>query len=178
MKSITGMNVRLSEEEPISRQLEHSEPITEALIRALLARYEINEGYLQSEFYAMDARTNYLKDLNTALGALRVKRPNAAEAAASDYGKFYSNSEGRMVDVAEFAKKNNIAIKGERGTQADFDAAINNIKAAVDGANAEAQLELFKLQRLLDKRSQLIELASSIAQRAHRVSELIIGNLR
>ncbi|MBB4383505.1 hypothetical protein [Bradyrhizobium sp. SBR1B] len=67
---------------------------------------------------------------------------------------------------------------GKRGVQSQFDAAISNLKAAIDSANSEGQMALIFLQGVLDKLNQVAELMSNLLSKDHKIKEVIIGNCR
>ncbi|MEY9424292.1 hypothetical protein ABIF69_010798 [Bradyrhizobium japonicum] len=67
---------------------------------------------------------------------------------------------------------------GKRGVQSQFDAAINNLKASIDGANSEGQAAMIYLQGLLDKHNDVAALMSNLLSKDHKIKEMIIGNFR
>ncbi|QOZ36250.1 hypothetical protein [Bradyrhizobium sp. CCBAU 53421] len=146
----------------------------------LLERHGIYETELRADHASMQARNNLLKDMNSALATLRAERPND-EKTVKAYGTFI-DSQGRSRSVYEFMQANGIAIETINndvyGIQAEFDAAINNLKAAVDNANSEGQMAVISLQGLLDKLNQVTELSSNVLSKDEKAKEAVIGNIR
>ncbi|MGY4319178.1 hypothetical protein [Bradyrhizobium sp. JR3.5] len=146
----------------------------------LMERYAIYQNQIRSQIDDMQARNNLLKDMNKALAALRTNRP-ADEKAVRDYGSFV-DSQGKTQDVFEWMQANDISIETEnsdkRGVQSQFDAAINNLKAAIDSANSEGQMALIFMQGLLDKLNQIAELMSNLLSKDQKIKDVIIGNSR
>ncbi|MCC8941242.1 hypothetical protein H8A97_37785 [Bradyrhizobium sp. Arg62] len=144
----------------------------------MIERHGIYETELRADYASMQARNNLLKDMNSALATLRAERPND-EKTVKRYGSFI-DSQGRTRSVYEFMEANGIAIKTvvNEGIQAEFDAAINNLKAAVDSANSEGQMAVIWLQGLLDKLNQVTELASNLVSKDEKAKEAVIGNIR
>ncbi|MCK1627324.1 hypothetical protein IVA98_30200 [Bradyrhizobium sp. 160] len=146
----------------------------------LMERHDIYQNQIRSQMDEMQARNNLLKDMNKALAALRTNRP-IDEKQVWDYGSFV-DSQGKTQDVFDWMQANGISIETEkgdkRGVQSQFDAAINNLKAAIDSANSEGQAALIFLQGLLDKLNQVAELMSNLLSKDQKIKEVIIGNSR
>lgn len=133
-----------------------------------------------ADYASMQARNNLLKDLNSALATMRAERPNDEKTVRS-YGTFI-DSQGKTRSVYEFLQANGIAIETNcndvYGIQAEFDAAINNVRAAIDSANSEGQMAVISLQGLLDKLNQVTELTSNVLSKDEKANEAVIGNIR
>ncbi|MGX9432248.1 hypothetical protein [Bradyrhizobium sp. LeoA1S1] len=178
-----------------------------AALLIMMERHGIYETELKAEYKSMQARNNLLKDLNSALETLRTERPTD-EKTKKEYGTFIdSQGETRSVvefmqengiaikqqdtiDMSDYRKnflRQNVTDdekNSERkkrvnsGSQADYDAAINNLKAAVDSANSEGQMSIVFFQGLLDKLNQVTELASNVISKDEKAKEAVIGNIR
>lgn len=149
------------------------------MMPTLIERHDIYAMELQFENDSMKARNNLLKDMNGALATLRTNRPNDDKSTKS-YGTF-TDWRGLPVHVIDWMRANGIAINDvgqASGVQADFDAAINNVKAAIDSVNSEGQISMVHLQDLFGKSNQEFELMSNILSKDQKTSELIIGNIR
>ncbi|VIO79202.1 hypothetical protein [Bradyrhizobium ivorense] len=146
----------------------------------MMERHGIYEKELRAEFASMQARNDLLKDMNSALATLRAERPNDDKTVRA-YGTFV-DSQGKTRSVYEFIQANGIAIETNNhdvyGIQAEFDAAINNVKAAIDSANSEGQMAVISLQGLLDKLNQVTELTSNVLSKDEKAKEAVIGNIR
>ncbi|KWV58267.1 hypothetical protein AS156_36345 [Bradyrhizobium macuxiense] len=146
----------------------------------MMERHGIYETQLRADYASMQARNNLLKDMNSALATLRAERPNDDKTVKA-YGTFV-DSQGKTRSVYEFIQANGIAIEKINndvyGIQAEFDAAINNLKAAIDSANSEGQMAVISLQGLLDKLNQVTQLTSNVLSKDEKAKEAVIGNIR
>ncbi|WFU14897.1 hypothetical protein [Bradyrhizobium sp. CB3481] len=160
------------------QELELSWCVTLMLI--LKERHGIYKTQMQSEEEHMAARNNVLKDMNSALETLRANKPTNPKKSAP-YGAF-TDWHGNRRDIFEWMVENGIPIENNKrdklGMQLEFEAAINNIKARVDSANSEGQMDLIYLQALMDKLHQGTELMSNVISKDQRTNETIIGNMR
>ncbi|UGY30266.1 MULTISPECIES: hypothetical protein [Bradyrhizobium] len=150
------------------------------MVLLMMERHGIYETELRADYASMQARNNLLKDLNSALATMRAERPNDEKTVRS-YGTFI-DSQGKTRSVYEFLQANGIAIETNcndvYGIQAEFDAAINNVRAAIDSANSEGQMAVISLQGLLDKLNQVTELTSNVLSKDEKANEAVIGNIR
>ncbi|MFK4531965.1 cytochrome c556 [Bradyrhizobium ottawaense] len=146
----------------------------------MMERHGIYETELRADYASMQARNNLLKDMNSALATVRAERPND-EKTVKAYGTFI-DSQGKTRSVYEFMQANGIAIETINndvyGLQAEFDAAANNLKAAVDSANSEGQMAMISLQGLLEKLNQVTELTSNFLSKDEKAKDAVIGNIR
>ncbi|MDK1378201.1 MULTISPECIES: hypothetical protein [unclassified Sinorhizobium] len=155
-------------------------PLSATMMVILMERYDINEKQIRAEHDDMQMRNNLLKDMNAALAELRKNRP-ADEHAIVWYGEFV-DFQGITHDVHQWMLDNGIPIEqiknDNAGVQSEFDAAINNLKAAIDSANSEGQMALIRLQGLLDKLNQVLELMSNLLSKDYKTKETVIANTR
>ncbi|WP_445222831.1 hypothetical protein ACKWRH_45620 (plasmid) [Bradyrhizobium sp. Pa8] len=178
--------------------------LSSIMILVLMERHDIYLNQIRSEYDDMQVRNNLLKDMNKALATLRTNRPTD-EKTIKGYGTFV-DSQGYTQDVFEWMQAHGIpmdtkeghkvkvtwGVEGgkfrlmltdtenaeKKGVQSQFDAAINNLKAAIDSANSEGQVALIHLQGGLDKLNQVTELMSNLLSKDQKIKELIIGNTR
>ena len=59
-----------------------------------------------------------------------------------------------------------------------WDLNIENIKGKIDGLNSDSQLDMIRLQSLIDKRNQAFEMASNTLQKDQKTRDAIVGNFR
>lgn len=156
------------------------ESLDATMMLLMMERHGIYETELRADYASMQARNNLLKDMNSALATLRAERPND-EKTVKAYNTFI-DSQGRTRSVYEFMQANGIAIEVNShdvyGIQAEFDAAINNLKSAIDSANSEGQMAIISLQGLLEKLNQVTELTSNVLSKDEKAKEAVIGNIR
>lgn len=159
--------------------VEDGQSLYSTIMPTLIERYGVYEMELQIENDSMQARNNLLKDMNAVLATLRTNRPNN-DGTINPYGTF-TNSRGMSQDVFDWMVANGIGIEksGDKaGVQADFDAAINNLKAAIDTVNSDGQMAMIHFQDTYGKCNQEAELMSNFLSKDQKTSELIIANIR
>lgn len=181
------------------------ESLSSSMMLILEERHNIYQTEIRSEYDSMQARNDLLKDMNSVLATLRTNRPND-EKTRKPYGTF-TDSRGQSMDIFEWMQKNNIPgappisaptkeeihnamiskhtfsefaaeIDKVSSSQSDFDAAINNVKAAIDSANSEGQITTIHFQDLVDKSNRVAEMMSNLLSKDQKTSELIIANIR
>jgi hypothetical protein len=62
--------------------------------------------------------------------------------------------------------------------QKQWDANIEAVKGKIDSLNSESQLDMIRLQSLMDKRNQRYEQASNTLQKDQKTRDTIVGNTR
>ncbi|MBB6413999.1 hypothetical protein [Mesorhizobium sangaii] len=144
-----------------------------------IERYNRLEDQVRDEFKDMQKRNDWLKTANSALAALRANRP--ADKGIRSYGEFV-DAHGKTQNTHQWMLANGIAIEQNAGdtsgVQSDFDAAISNLKASIDTANSETQMALIRLQSLMDKVNQCLELTTNLVAKDGKAKENILGNIR
>ncbi|WP_435926430.1 hypothetical protein ACSGFO_32345 [Mesorhizobium sp. WSM4083] len=125
----------------------------------------------------MKKRNDWLKSANDALAQLRVNRPINDKMHA--YGEI-TDPQGNKQTVYAWMLKNHIPVPYgiNSGSQQDFDAAISNVKAAIDTANSDSQMALIHLQSLMDKVNQCVQLTTNLVAKDGKVKENVMGNIR
>lgn len=159
--------------------LGEGESLSTSIMRTLEERHDILGTEVRAENDSMKARNDLLRDMNSALASLRTNRPNN-DGTINPYGTF-TNSRGTSQDVFDWMLANGIPIEksGDKaGVQADFDAAINSLKAAIDSANSDGQMAMIHFQDIYGKFNQEAELMSNFLSKDQKTSELIIANIR
>ena len=178
------------------------------MVLVLMERYGIYQDLIRSEYDDMQARNNLLKDMNKALSVLRTNRPTDEKAAkdygtfvdsqgTTQHVFEWMREKGILIEATKtkheklkeyFAKRENgerppipspdTQTGGKRGVQSQFDAAINNLKASIDGANSEGEMAMIHLQGLLGKHNDVAALMSNLLSKDQKIKEMIIGNFR
>ena len=57
-------------------------------------------------------------------------------------------------------------------------ALIENIKISIDNLSSSSQLDMIKLQGLINKRNQTIEMMTNLMQKFQKPNDAIVGNMR
>jgi hypothetical protein len=55
---------------------------------------------------------------------------------------------------------------------------IENIKTSIDNLSSSSQLDMIKLQGLINKRNQTIEMMTNLMQKLQKTNDAIVGNMR
>ncbi|WP_041300309.1 hypothetical protein [Hyphomicrobium sp. MC1] len=148
---------------------------------AVLAQsYNMQNSMINDQLQDMQNRNDWLTTANNALAALREARPSDANSTQT-YPDF-KTADGTEMNVKDWMDSQGISIEnnGEdyKGIQQDFDSAINNLKSGIDSANSTSQLEMIRLQGLMDKRGQTADQMSNNVKKKGEVADNVIGNMR
>ena len=165
----------------IAQQFGASMSIPELMMSIQMERANTLDSQIQGQMKDMQKRNEWLRDANAALNAMRNARPTEEDADAVSYGTF-TNSKGEDVNVHDFMKGNGIDIEEKGadkiGTQVEFDAAIQNLKTSIDTINSTSQMDMIRLQSLMDKRNQTMDLLSNTLSKTGKSLDTIVGNMR
>lgn len=155
--------------------------IPEMIMAIQLERSNILDNQIKDQMNDMQKRNEWLKDANAALNEMRKNRPTKDGDAAKDYGTF-TKTDGTKEDVHDWMHENGIAIedtgKDKIGVQAEFDAAISNLKGSIDTVNSQSQMDMVRLQGLMDKRNQAFDMMTNTLSKTAKSMDSIIGNMR
>jgi len=162
-----------------------SSNIPELIMAVQIERANVLENQIKDQIGDMQKRNEWLKTANAHLATLRTNRPNDTSAL----GNYYPASkpgEPSKKDTAEDAKKwmdaNGVKIENtgsdSRGNQGEFDAAINNLKSSIDSVNSQSQMDMVRLQGLMDKRNQAFDMLTNNLSKFSKSMDSVIGNMR
>lgn len=177
--------------------------IPDLLMAIQMERSTILESQIRDQMADMKKRNDWLKQANDVLGIMRTNRPGGASDPAKEYGSFKPNavvndpgpfkgyldaSSGAKVDVEGKVSvhgwflANGVQIEqagnDTKGTQAEFDAAISNLKAQIDTVNSQSQMDMVRLQGLMDKRNQAFDMMTNFLSKTGKSLDSVIGNMR
>jgi hypothetical protein len=154
--------------------------IPELMMAIQIERGNIMDAQIRDQMADMQKRNERLRDANAALAAMRANRPTN-DKDVKDYGSF-TNSKGEKQSVMDFMDSNGIAIEhtgnDQKGMQTEFDQAIANLKSAIDTVNSQSQMDMVRLQGLMDKRNQTFDVISNTLSKTGKNLDSIIGNMR
>jgi hypothetical protein len=154
--------------------------IPELMMAIQIERGNIIDGQIRDQMAEMQKRNEWLRDANAALAAMRANRPTN-DKDVKDYGTFI-NSKGETQSVMDFFDKNGIAIEhtgnDEKGVQTEFDQAIANLKSAIDTVNSQSQMDMVRLQGLMDKRNQTFDMITNSLSKFSKSMDSVISNMR
>jgi hypothetical protein len=103
----------------------------------------------------------------------------AAGKGYADFGQNTANERGTYPALTSLREMVTTDIANLRGfDQNEFDAAIANVKSSVDTVNTTSQMDMVRLQGLLDKRGQAFDLLSNTLSKLGKSMDTPIGNMR
>ena len=155
--------------------------IPELILAIQVERGQILDNQIKGQMEDMQKRNEWLRDANAALGAMRAARPTSQDGGAVSYGTF-TDSKGQTQNVHEWMQQNGVAIEttgNDRvGVQSEFDQAIQNLKSSIDTVNNQSQMDMVRLQGLMDKRNQAFDMMTNTISKSSKSLDSIIGNMR
>jgi hypothetical protein len=107
------------------------------------------ESQLGTEIKAMQARNAQIKLLNEKLNA-------------------------RQEEFSKMDPEN----KNERNLRADRQKAISDLKTEIDGLNSESQINMIRVQGLVNKRNEAFDMLSNLVGKFQKTIDGIVGNMR
>jgi len=148
-------------------------------------RANVLESQIKDQIGDMQRRNLWLKNANKALEALRKNRPSDPSSTA-EYGSFVWDSRfeeapgvSSRETVLYFMASQGIDISNTlRADQNNFDTAINNLKTKIDTVNSQSQMDMVRLQGLMDKRNQAFDMLTNNLSKFSKSMDSVIGNMR
>jgi hypothetical protein len=129
-------------------------------------------------------RNAQIKALNEFLGAVRKFKGDGSDDDMASTVTINGQNKTLWRGDDSWAKEFGISwtdINGgaDRKTRdGQWDLNIENIKGKIDGLNSDSQLDMIRLQSLIDKRNQAFEMASNTLQKDQKTRDAIVGNFR
>ena len=155
--------------------------IPEMMMAIQIERGNVLDNQIKDQMADMQKRNLWLKDANSALNAMRTARPTGEKDAAKDYGTF-TDGAGKQQNVHDWMTSNGVSIEtagnDKAGIQSEFDAAIQNLKGSIDTVNSQSQMDMVRLQGLMDKRNQAFDMMTNTLSKTSKNLDGIIGNMR
>jgi len=150
----------------------------EGLMMALgVERSDLIEKQVVGMADAMKARNNEIKKVNDWIAELR----GAGDKGWKDcrnYGDVKAYLESKGVQVGEANGKGfDIGNDGNWG-KGERDTAVEYLKSQLDGLNSDSQLDMIKLQSLVNKRDQSFEMLTNLISKFSKTKDAIIQNIR
>lgn len=155
--------------------------IPELMMAIQMERSNVLDTQIKDQMGEMQKRNEWLRDANAALGAMRAARPTSEDGGAVSYGTF-TNSKGESTNVHDWMLANGVDVEttgnDKIGVQTEFDQAIQNLKSSIDTVNSTSQMDMIRLQSLMDKRNQTMDLLSNTLSKTGKSLDTIVGNMR
>ena len=154
--------------------------IPELILAIQVERGQILDNQIKGQMEDMQKRNAWLRDANSALAAMRAQRPTNDKDVKS-YGTF-TDSNGQSQNVHAWMQSQGIQIEtlgnDQAGLQSEFDAAIQNLKSSIDTVNNQSQMDMVRLQGLMDKRNQAFDMMTNTLSKSGKSLDGIISNMR
>lgn len=141
-----------------------------------MERHNVIQDQVKDQFKDMQARNEWLKAANEALNTMRTNRqqdPNGEGVRLS----LLKGPPG-YANMEDYYKQNGIEYPPRPQSQKDMDTCIENLKSSIDSANTNSQLDMVRMQGLMDKMNQATEFMTSWISKNDKTMDSIIGNIR
>ncbi|MEJ0017879.1 MAG: hypothetical protein WDN25_15180 [Acetobacteraceae bacterium] len=138
-----------------------------------MERSNILSGQVKDQFADMQKRNEWLKQATDMLNDLRARRP------ASENGKGWISNE-----LHDFLTTNGVKVPVGRGennpnmSATQFDNLISSLKASIDTVNTNSQMDMVRMQGLMDKLNQSFDFMTNWISKNDKSLDSIIGNIR
>ncbi|MBL6080044.1 hypothetical protein JMJ56_18645 [Belnapia sp. T18] len=162
-----------------SNQFGGSSNIEDLIMAVQFERGDILDQQISDQMKDVEKRNKWLQDANAAMNALRNARPNDTTSKVNPYNVEFTNSDGQQESVGQWAYDNGVS-SGQAWsdqTQAQVDQSLQSMKSAVDTANSTSQMDMVRLQGLMDKRSQAYDMISNTLQKTDKGTSDVIDKL-
>lgn len=142
-----------------------------------IERQNMLEAQLSNQVAEVQARSDQLSNMNNALGVLNALRPVGEDQSVSMGHKIGDQTLGdylkdKGVDLTLDTNGNGVA------GQSEFDVAIATLKGQIDTVSNQNQMDMVRLQSLMDKRNQAYDLITTALAKIEDQNNSIIGNMR
>jgi hypothetical protein len=148
-----------------------------------MERHNILQTHVVDQFQDMQNRNKWLKDATEALNALRSarqKNPGDGDIPLSSLTSPEKKAppETGNLNMEQYFQKYGISYPPRALNQADVDTCISNLKASIDTVNTNSQLDMVRMQGLMDKVGQATEFMTNWTAKTDKTMDSIIGNIR
>lgn len=144
----------------------------ESLLMALqMERAENLDAQLMDQANAIKQKNELLAQANAALVAARKakKGDKTVTSEPTEYRNFIDNHYPEGRDNTGNDKRHN----GK-----EWDININNLKTYIDTLNSDSQMDMVRMQSLMNKRNQAFELMTNSVSKLSKNKDSIISNIR
>ena len=143
-----------------------------------LQRAENIDKQIEDQANEMKNRNSNLQVLNELMIKARNEKENKTEG---DTASFKIGDLGPHT-MKEWFKEFNIEFKPASGDatakQTTWETNIQNLKGRVDSLNSNSQLDMIRLQSLMNKRNEAFEMMSNVLAKVGKNRETIVANMR
>lgn len=141
-----------------------------------MERHSILQTQVQDQFKDMQKRNEWLKGASDMLNNLRALRPD------SEGGTIPDNKKAEFEAIKKFFGENGVKVPDPSGDgkmkQNQIDTMINNLKTTIDTVNTNSQLDMVRMQGLMDKMNQATDFMTNWISKNSKTMDSIVGNIR
>jgi pimeloyl-CoA synthetase len=135
-------------------------------------RAELLESQLQDQVKQMQYINAKIKEANDWLAQARSLKEQATDKKCSEEPQ-------AMRDWADANGINMSDVNNDKlHTKSEWEGPIASIKAHIDGLNSSSQMEMIRLQSLMNKRNQAFEMMTNALNKISGSMDKVIGNIR
>jgi hypothetical protein len=143
-----------------------------------MERHNILQTQVQDQFKDMQKRNEWLKGATDALNAMRSARPDTDKGEADLSAIVLGQRDGKNFTVGQFMSENGIKMDTGKISQNKVDQAIANLKSSIDTVNTNSQLDMVRMQGLMDKMNQATDFMTNWISKNSKSMDSIVGNIR
>lgn len=159
--------------------------IPEMIMAIQIERGNVLDSQIKDQMTDMKERNDWLREANDALATLRTNLPPDQPGQEKSFGTMqHTAADGTVstIPVDAWMIQNGIAVPDaggdHRGTRAEFEAALANLKSSIDTVNSQSQMDMIRLQGLMDKRNQAFDMMTDTLSKTGKSLDNIVGNMR
>lgn len=158
-----------------ANQFGGSTNIEDMIMAVQFERGDILDNQIKGQMGDVEKRNKWLQEANAAMTALRNARPNNTSDNVDLPGVMFKDEKGNNVSIDVWLCNNGMDPgKNTNQNQSQIDETLQSMKGAVDTANSTSQMDMVRLQGLMDKRSQTYDMISNTLQKTDKgVSDVI-----
>jgi hypothetical protein len=142
-----------------------------------MERHNILQTQVQDQFKDMQKRNEWLKVATDALNSLRSARQSGDKDPSIPLSKVDWPGLPKQ-NLEQFFWQNGIAYPPRWLNQADVDTCIANLKSSIDTVNTNSQLDMVRMQGLMDKLNQATDFMTNWISKNSKTMDSIVGNIR
>ena len=102
----------------------------------------------------------------------------AMDKGYTGFDAYTGDSIGFKSEMTSLSGKIGETVEANKLDQGEFDAMINNLKSSIDTVNSQSQMDMVRLQGLMDKRNQAFDMLTNNLSKFSKSMDSVIGNMR
>ncbi|NIZ03778.1 hypothetical protein [Thalassospira lucentensis] len=146
--------------------------IEEMMMLVQAQRADNLEKQMADQIKEIQSRNEQVGQLNNLLSSLRADRPSGDNP---DKKATYAMSTASALADAGVTGADKKATEIDQKT---IDTYINDIKGKIDSLNSTGQLDMIRMQSLMNKRNEAFDTLSNLLQKVQKTLDSIVGNMR